>query len=121
MLSFLHVRSILPVSRATGSLVQKTTCMLLGSTMLAALPVALPVADLAAGSAYAQQLFEEPNDPNAQMLLKADQLVYDNDSEIVTALGNTVGHPAHVQFRVIRAHHLFAVELHAGEDDVQIR
>jgi LPS-assembly protein len=43
--------------------------------------------------AYAQTagsgVFQRPKaDPNAQMLLQADQLVYDNDAEVVTAKGN---------------------------------
>ncbi|MEL6948408.1 MAG: LPS assembly protein LptD, partial [Pseudomonadota bacterium] len=44
------------------------------------------ISGLFASSAQAQTL--RPTNPNAQLLLTADQLVYDNDSEKVTALGN---------------------------------
>ncbi len=35
---------------------------------------------------YAQELTQR--DPNAQLLLKADELVYDNNAQVVTAIGN---------------------------------
>ncbi len=48
---------------------------------------ALPVAGLVLSTpAKAQQLRQR--DPNAQLLLKADQLIYDNDAETVTAVGD---------------------------------
>ena len=37
---------------------------------------------------YAQSARLTQADPEAQLLLKADQLIYDNDAEVVTAIGN---------------------------------
>lgn len=69
------------------------------STLKGLLTLGISLATLGAGvvgpvvATYAQTadngLFQRPNaDPNAQMLLQADQLVYDNDAEVVTAKGN---------------------------------
>ena len=43
---------------------------------------------IAPHSAQAQISSVSQANPDAQLLLKADQLVYDNDAEVVTAIGN---------------------------------
>ncbi len=56
---------------------------LLSATMLTAPILA---ASITIAPAMAQNLPE--TDPNAQLLLKADQLIYDNDAQVVTAIGD---------------------------------
>ena len=58
---------------------------LLATTLLTA-PALIAAGPLAVDSAHAQQL--QQRDPNAQLLLTADELIYDNDNEVVTARGN---------------------------------
>ncbi|EFL90594.1 LPS-assembly protein LptD [Ahrensia sp. R2A130] len=75
-----HVRAPLAAQRRIASAAR----LLLLSTALVAAPALQGIGTTS--SALAQSL--EQRDPNAQLLLKADELIYDNDNEIVTARGN---------------------------------
>ena len=74
-------------SRATGGLVRNLarTALLCSALVATGAVVPLPFASV---HADAQELRSGPRDPNAQLLLKADELIYNNDAEIVTARGN---------------------------------
>ncbi|MEO0546687.1 MAG: LPS-assembly protein LptD [Pseudomonadota bacterium] len=63
-----------------------TPSLLAGGSTQPAAPSELMVQLQALGVAHAQQL--PTTNPDAQLLLTADQLVYDNDAEKVTAIGN---------------------------------
>ena len=72
-----------PRKRASSTLLSK----ILSSSLLCTSILIVSVAPLAMCQiAWAQELRQ--TDPNAQLLLKADQLIYDNDNQIVTATGN---------------------------------
>ncbi|MEN0040369.1 MAG: LPS-assembly protein LptD [Pseudomonadota bacterium] len=75
-----HVRAPLKAQRTLASAAR----LLLLSSALVVAPV-LPTLK-SVNSAHAQTFRQ--TDPNAQLLLKADELIYDNDNEIVTARGN---------------------------------
>ena len=79
-LSHRHVCVPLAAPRKIASVAR----LLLLSSALVAAPALLTAQG--ADSAYAQNFRQ--TDPNAQLLLKADELIYDNDNEIVTARGN---------------------------------
>lgn len=69
----------------------------LSTPLLAALAVASVVLAAPVGTARAQgvgaEMFgEQAANPNSQMLLEADQLVYDNDDNVVSAVGNVLIH-----------------------------
>ena len=57
-------------------------------TLFSATALCVPVASSTVLVEPAQAQTIRQRDPNAQLLLKADQLIYDNDAEKVTALGN---------------------------------
>ena len=72
--------------RSCGRIASKFSHAFLAAALVSASPIALAVAPFAS-PALAQQLPDSNADP-AQLLLTADQLIYDNDNEVVTASGN---------------------------------
>lgn len=103
MLPLLTTPQLLHARRATDKCAQKlpftsspslnviasSVKVALLSSMLVTLPAIADIEWLPVSSpAFAQAGNIKPTSPNAQMLLKADELIYDNDSEKVTAKGN---------------------------------
>ncbi|MCB2049337.1 MAG: LPS-assembly protein LptD, partial [Novosphingobium sp.] len=63
---------------------------LLACVAVAFFALAAPIVPAQAQSVGAAMFGEKPASPNAQMLLEADQLVYDNDQNVVSAVGNVL-------------------------------
>ncbi|MGI9353622.1 MAG: LPS-assembly protein LptD [Rhizobiaceae bacterium] len=88
----LPVTERMPAWRATGllfafsELFQRARNFAVGAIALAVAAVIVGLGSLAIHPALAQRI--EQRNPNAQLLLKADQLIYDNDAQVVTAIGD---------------------------------
>ncbi|MCB1464223.1 MAG: LPS-assembly protein LptD [Nitratireductor sp.] len=73
-----------------GARVRKLT-RLAAAGLAMALAAAVPAGEQAFAQSVGASLFgEAPANPNSQMLLEADQLVYDNDQNVVSAVGNVL-------------------------------
>ena len=92
MSRILPVTERMPAWRANGvlfpfsELFRRARKFALGAFVLAAAAVIVGIDSLAIHPALAQRI--EQRNPNAQLLLKADQLIYDNDAQVVTAIGD---------------------------------